>query len=35
MPNNDPAYTEDFTRVIISYEIYETRLGEFHKFYMK
>ena len=23
---------EDLTRVIISYEIYETSLGEFHKF---
>ena len=29
------SYTEDLTRVVISYEIYETSFGEFHKFHMK
>ena len=28
-------YIEDLTRVVISYEIYETSLWRFHKFHMK
>ena len=29
------CYIEDLTLVVISYEIYETAVGEFHKFHMK
>ena len=29
------SYKEDLTRVIVSYEIYETSLGSCHKFNIK